>query len=68
MNNNKATRLPCLGFTGLPAKVDIDYDYDYVFLFTTSSMLVPKSLSITMAAFRPGAPDTEPPGCVVAPV
>lgn len=28
----------------------------------TSSMLVPKSLSITMAALRPGAPVTEPPG------
>src|SRR6266571_173480 len=40
----------------------------YAFLFTTSSMLVPKSLSITVAAFRPGPPVTDPPGCVVAPV
>src|SRR6266567_5641453 len=41
---------------------------NYAFLFTTSSMLVPKSLSITVAAFRPGAPVTDPPGNVVAPV
>jgi len=40
----------------------------YAFLFTTSSMLVPKSLRMTVAAFRPGPPVTEPPGCVVAPV
>src|SRR5216684_1388527 len=38
------------------------------FLPATSSMVVPKSLSITTAALRPGAPVTEPPGCVVAPV
>src|SRR6267142_3295239 len=41
---------------------------NYAFLLTTSSMLVPKSLSMTVAAFRPGAPVTEPPGNVVAPV
>src|SRR5260221_8888954 len=29
---------------------------------------LPRSASMTMAALRPGAPDTEPPGCVVAPV
>src|SRR5437879_1944723 len=40
----------------------------YAFLFTTSSMLVPKSLRMTAAAFRPGPPVTDPPGCVVAPV
>src|SRR6266436_5322788 len=36
--------------------------------FTTSSILVPKSFNITTAAFLPGPPVTEPPGCVVAPV
>jgi hypothetical protein len=40
----------------------------YAFFFTTSSMLVPKSLSMTVAAFRPGPPVTDPPGWVVAPV
>ncbi len=35
---------------------------------TTFSRLVPKSLSITAAAFRPGPPEIEPPGCVVEPV
>ena len=34
--------------------------------FTTSSTLVPKSFNITTAAFLPGPPVTEPPGCVVA--
>jgi hypothetical protein len=43
-------------------------DISYDFFFTTSSMLVPKSLSMTDAAFRPGIPVTEPPGAVVAPV
>src|SRR5713226_8651959 len=38
------------------------------FLPATASMVVPKSLSMTTAALRPGAPVTEPPGCVVAPV
>jgi hypothetical protein len=36
--------------------------------FTTSSILAPKSFNITTAAFLPGPPVTEPPGCVVAPV
>src|SRR3982074_1303525 len=44
------------------------YDDLFDFLPTTSSRLVPKSLSITTAAFRPGCPVTEPPGAVVAPV
>gem|GEM_PF-1375857 len=34
----------------------------------TSLKSLPRSLSSTIAAFRPGAPVTEPPGCVVAPV
>ena len=43
--------------------------YDlFSFLPTTSSMLVPRSLSITMAALRPGWPVTDPPGAVVPPV
>src|SRR6266699_1395982 len=41
---------------------------NYPFLFTASSMLVPKSLSMTVAVFLPGAPVTDPPGNVVAPV
>ena len=41
---------------------------NYTFLFTTSSMLDPKSLSMTVAVFLPGAPVTDPPGNVVAPV
>src|SRR5258706_14042727 len=42
--------------------------YDFAFLPTTSSRLVPKSFSTTMAALRPGCPVTEPPGAVVPPV
>ena len=38
------------------------------FLLPTSSMLVPKSLNIAAAAFRPGKPVMEPPGGVHAPV
>src|SRR5881394_350139 len=41
---------------------------NYPFLFTASSMLVPKSLSMTVAVFLPGAPVMDPPGNVVAPV
>lgn len=33
-----------------------------------SSALNPRSWSITIAALRPGAPETEPPGWVVDPV
>src|SRR6266540_6493518 len=35
---------------------------------SSDSRLVPKSFSMTRAALRPGPPETEPPGCVVAPV
>ena len=35
---------------------------------TAASRLVPKSLSITAAALRPGPAEIEPPGCVVEPV
>src|SRR5713226_8342185 len=54
----------------LPLKVECPAPNrsNYAFLLTTSSMLVPKSLSITVTAFLPGAPVTEPPGNVVAPV
>ena len=45
-----------------------DYYDLFSFLPTTSSMLVPRSLSITIAALRPGWPVTEPPGAVVPPV
>src|SRR6266513_1399413 len=41
---------------------------NYAFLFTTSSLLFPKSLSMTVTGFLPGAPVTDPPGNVVAPV
>src|SRR2546426_586234 len=51
-----------------PQKTSLLSRPNYALLFTTSSMLVPKSLSITVAAFRPGPPVTDPPGCVVAPV
>ena len=44
------------------------YDFLVSFLATTSSRLVPRSLSMTMAALRPGWPVTEPPGAVVPPV
>ena len=46
------------------------YSYDDLFSFlpTTSSRLVPRSLSITIAALRPGWPVTDPPGAVVPPV
>jgi hypothetical protein len=44
------------------------YDDLFSFLPTTSSMLVPRSFSMTMAALRPGWPVTEPPGAVVPPV
>jgi hypothetical protein len=46
----------------------IFYDDLFDFLATTSSRLVPKSLRITVAAFRPGIPVTAPPGAVQAPV
>ena len=46
----------------------IIYDVLFSFLATTSSRLVPKSFKITVAAFRPGIPVTEPPGAVHAPV
>src|SRR6266545_1600903 len=39
-----------------------------LFVATTSSRLVPKSLSITAAALRPGPAEIEPPGCVVKPI
>src|SRR5262249_49171942 len=35
---------------------------------TNSSRLLPKSLSMTAAAFRPGPPEIDPPGWVVEPV
>jgi hypothetical protein len=44
------------------------YDLLLAFFATTSSRLVPKSLRITVAAFRPGIPVTAPPGAVQAPV
>src|SRR5215469_14803702 len=44
------------------------YDDLPVFLPTTSSRLVPRSLSIAIAALRPGWPVTEPPGAVHPPV
>ncbi len=44
------------------------FSSSYAYRFTTSSILVPKSFNITTAAFLPGPPVTEPPGCVVAPV
>ena len=46
----------------------IFYDDLLDFFATTSSRLVPKSLRITVAAFRPGIPVTAPPGAVQAPV
>jgi hypothetical protein len=50
------------------ASASASYDVFFSFLPTTSSMLVPRSLSMTMAALRPGVPVTDPPGAVVPPV
>ena len=58
--------LPMFFVTAMPPAAEADCYL--VFLRRTSGMLVPKSLNITITALRPQPPDTEPPGCVVAPV